>query len=117
MSERYWEAGFPPAKLVEELSAWVNENVCEAVGSSWEREEENPIGWIKNENGELIISATGPERVDNEKDIYEIKLSLIACLAEYGKNYSDDDEDDRKERALMLRDLAKKVLEFAENLE
>ena len=63
MSERYWEAGYPPVKLVDELSAWVDTNVCEAIGNSWEHEENNPIGWIEKENGELTITSYRPRKV------------------------------------------------------
>ena len=129
MNERYWEAGYPPVKLVDELSAWVDKNVCEAIDNSWEHEENNPIGWIAKEDGELIIVTSGPERfvfpdieddpemVKNPIDIYKIKLNLMSCLQKYGYNSLDDDEADKKERALMLRDLAKKALELADKLE
>ena len=92
-------------------------NIYEAIGNSWEHEENHPIGWIEKENGELTITTTGPERFDNPGDIYKIKLSLIDCLAKYGEACEGDEPDDRKDRALMLRDLAKRVLEIADKLE
>ena len=122
MNERYWEAGYPPVKLVDELSAWVDKNVCEAIDNSWECVEKSPIGWIEEENGEWTVIAAGPERyddpdmegdVDNLDDIYKIKLNLISCLEKYSKN----NKKCKNERTLVLMDLAKRVLEIAGNIE
>ena len=116
MSARYWEAGYPPVKVVEELADWVDKNVCEAIGNSWECAEKTPIGWIEQENGEWTVIVAGPERYDdpdNPDSIYKIKFNLISCLEKYSKN----NKKGKKEKTLVLMDLAKRVLEIAGKIE
>lgn len=119
MSERYWEAGELPQVLLD----LVNENVVAAIKDCWE--DDKPVAWADVEDGRMVLTVGGPgkptaEDPSGQRDIYTLTFDLLAELTEYSAPYkdiggprSDEQREDMRERAAVLRKLADDVAALA----
>jgi len=119
MSERYWEAGEVPDVLLD----WVNENVVAAIKDCWE--DNKPVAWADVEEGRMVLTVGGPGKPtaddpSGQRDIYTLKFDILAELTEYSAPYeyiggpcSDEQREDMRERAAVLRKLADDVAALA----
>jgi len=119
MIERYWEAGEVPDVLLD----WVNDNVVAAIKDCWE--DNKPVAWADVEEGRMVLTVGGPGKPtaddpSGQRDIYTLKFDILAELTEYSAPYeyiggpcSDEQREDMRERAAVLRKLADDVAALA----
>ena len=119
MSERYWEAGEAPEALLD----WVNENVVAAIKDCWE--DDKPVAWADVKDGRIVLTIGGPgkptaEYPSGQSDIYTLTFDVLEELTEYSAPYediggpcSDEQREDMRERAAVLRKLADDVAALA----
>ncbi len=119
MTERYWEAGKSPDAMLD----WVSQNVADAIRYFWE--EDPPVAWIEDDleehGGRLVLTVGGPEKPDDEGDIYSLSVDLLSELSSWSVPYggigdppSEEQRQDMKERAAALRSFARAIVELAD---
>jgi hypothetical protein len=116
MSERYWEASYPPDALLD----WVNDNVVAAIKQFFE--EEMSIVWTRVENGRMMLWVTCLEEPDGQENV--LKIDILRKLQEYSMPYadiggprSDAQRDDMREGCAALRKLADDIVALAVSAE
>jgi len=120
MIKRYFEVSEVPDVLFD----WLNEKVTGLIEEYWE--DNKQVAWTEVEDGKMVLTVAGPgkatvEDPSGDSDIYTLSFDILEQLKDYSDPYegiggpcSDEQREDMRERAAMLRKMADSVADMAD---